>query len=210
VCKYLLTSMDPKAAKGSARERILDAGLLIFAEKGFTGATTREISSEAGVNEVTLFRHFGSKKALFAHVIQERSPLVEIQSTVSTDTDAPVDELLQRNAMAVLRILKANRHLFMVILGDAWRIPRMRAIIGESGVEKGIEFLSQLMRQLIVAGKLRKMDPQIAARSLIGMVQSYFMTRYLLAGKDPGPGEDERMITGFVSIFLDGTRGGTA
>ncbi|HUU07852.1 MAG TPA: TetR/AcrR family transcriptional regulator [Thermoplasmata archaeon] len=190
----------------SARERILDSSLHLFAEKGFAGATTKEISAKAGVNEVTLFRHFGSKRALFVSVIQERSPLAEMQGKVSVDPDAPVDELLERNARTVLAILKANRHLFMIILGDAWRIPKMRSAVSEFGVEKGVELVTELMATLIAAGKIREMDPHVAARSLIGMIQSYYMTRYLLADKEPGPGEEGRMIAGFVDIFLDGVR----
>lgn len=202
--------MSPSASgEGSSRptrERILDAGLRTFAEKGFTGATTKEISMKAGVNEVTLFRHFGSKEALFASVIQERSPLAEIRGKVSVDTDAPVDELLESNARTVLAILKANRHLFMMILGDAWRVPKMRSAISEFGVEKGVEFVTELMATLIAAGKIREMDPRVAARSLIGMIQSYYITRYLLAGEEPERKEEERMIAGFVGIFLDGVR----
>jgi AcrR family transcriptional regulator len=59
-------SASGEGSSRPTRERILDAGLRTFAEKGFTGATTKEISMKAGVNEVTLFRHFGSKEALFA------------------------------------------------------------------------------------------------------------------------------------------------
>lgn len=202
--------MSPSASREGisrpTRERILDAGLRTFAEKGFTGATTKEISMKAGVNEVTLFRHFGSKEALFASVIQERSPLAEIRGKVSVDTDAPVDELLESNARTVLAILKANRHLFMMILGDAWRVPKMRSAISEFGVEKGVEFVTELMATLIAAGKIREMDPRVAARSLIGMIQSYYITRYLLAGEEPERKEEERMIAGFVGIFLDGVR----
>ena len=45
------------------RERILEAAVAAYAEFGF-GATTRRVADLAGVNEVTLFRHFGSKSAL--------------------------------------------------------------------------------------------------------------------------------------------------
>ncbi len=47
------------------RERILETSLRLFSEKGYLGATTKEISAESGVAEVTLFRHFPSKESLF-------------------------------------------------------------------------------------------------------------------------------------------------
>ena len=195
---------DRGSAPGSTRDRILDAALVAFAKKGFSAATTKEISSDAGVNEVTLFRHFGSKRTLFEHVIRERSPLQEITMTVSANADMPIEDLLEQNAATVLGILKANRHLFMMLLGDAWRDQRMRSIIGESSIEKGVEFLADMMAALMAAGKIRRVAPDVAARGLIGMIQSYFLTRYLLAGKDPDPEEDRRMISGFVDLFLNG------
>ena len=46
------------------QNRILAAAARVYAQYGFRGATTRLIANEAGVNEVTLFRTFGSKAEL--------------------------------------------------------------------------------------------------------------------------------------------------
>ncbi len=54
-----------------SRERILDAAARVYSRHGFRGATTRLIAAEAGVNEVTLFRTFGSKGALLEAVLEE-------------------------------------------------------------------------------------------------------------------------------------------
>lgn len=51
------------------RDRILDATARVFGENGYRGATTRRIAREAGVNEVTLFRNFGSKEELIRAAI---------------------------------------------------------------------------------------------------------------------------------------------
>src|SRR3982751_3807637 len=55
------------------RDRILDAAKKVYAQHGFRGATTRLIAIEAGVNEVTLFRTFGSKSALLEAVLEQHS-----------------------------------------------------------------------------------------------------------------------------------------
>ncbi len=52
-----------------ARQLLLSAAARVFARDGLEGATTRAISSEAGVNEVTLFRHFGTKEHLLEAVV---------------------------------------------------------------------------------------------------------------------------------------------
>ncbi|MBV9130934.1 MAG: TetR/AcrR family transcriptional regulator [Verrucomicrobia bacterium] len=52
------------------RERLLDAAAQTFSRDGLRGATTREIARKAGLNEVTLFRHFKSKEQLLRAVLQ--------------------------------------------------------------------------------------------------------------------------------------------
>jgi TetR/AcrR family transcriptional regulator, regulator of cefoperazone and chloramphenicol sensitivity len=51
------------------RTRILDAAAPVFAEHGFTGASTRMIAARAGVNIATLAYHFGDKEGLYVSVI---------------------------------------------------------------------------------------------------------------------------------------------
>jgi AcrR family transcriptional regulator len=52
------------------RSRIIDAAARVYAAHGYRGATTRRIAEEAGVNEVTLFRQFGSKSALLDAMVE--------------------------------------------------------------------------------------------------------------------------------------------
>ncbi len=190
----------------STRDRLLGAALEAFGKKGFNGATTKEIAREAGVNEVTLFRYFGSKKALFGAVIEERSPLTQIKRAISIDTAASIDDILIHNLHAVLEALRANKHLYMVLLGDAWRIPETRAMIGDLAIRRGMSAVSEFIKVQMDAGKLRTMDPTVAGRAIMGMIQIYFLMDELLEGKEIDPAEDERIINGFVSVFLDGMR----
>src|ERR1700756_3167355 len=52
------------------KKRILAAAEPVFSRDGVQGATTREIAREAGVNEVTLFRHFNSREQLLRATLQ--------------------------------------------------------------------------------------------------------------------------------------------
>ena len=51
---------------------LLDAALLVIGERGVKGATTRLIAERAGVNEVTLFRKFGTRSQLIRAAIENR------------------------------------------------------------------------------------------------------------------------------------------
>jgi TetR/AcrR family transcriptional regulator len=50
-------------------QKILDAALKLFSEKGYGGATTRVIAAEAGFTEMTLYTKFKTKQNLFDQVI---------------------------------------------------------------------------------------------------------------------------------------------
>ncbi|MCR6625782.1 MAG: TetR/AcrR family transcriptional regulator [Pseudoxanthomonas sp.] len=73
---------DPKIAAGASRRpgpkpspalraAMLQAAVSLFSERGIEAATTREIASQAGTTERTLFKHFGSKEQLVSAVLNE-------------------------------------------------------------------------------------------------------------------------------------------
>ena len=66
-------SKERTSIRMSATDRqrqLLDAALTVFSRKGFKGATTKEIASEAGVAEAVIFQHFPSKEALYNAVLE--------------------------------------------------------------------------------------------------------------------------------------------
>lgn len=54
-------------------QKILEAALAVIAERGYAGATTKEIAAAAGINEVTLFRRFDSKRNLLAAAVEQEA-----------------------------------------------------------------------------------------------------------------------------------------
>jgi AcrR family transcriptional regulator len=75
------------------RERILEAAARVYARHGFRGATTRLIATEAGVNEVTLFRIFGSKSALLEAVLTQQQTGLSTEAALPDMPSDPVGEL---------------------------------------------------------------------------------------------------------------------
>lgn len=55
-----------------AREKIIKASMNLFLRKGYKGTTTKTIAQESGVNELTIFRHFGTKEGILRAIVDER------------------------------------------------------------------------------------------------------------------------------------------
>ena len=51
--------------RAATEERIVEAAVQLFSRRGFRGSSTRAIAQLAGVNEITLFRHFPRKRDLY-------------------------------------------------------------------------------------------------------------------------------------------------
>ncbi len=59
--------------KGVARrEQILETALEVIAERGYSGATVRQIAEAVGLSVPGLQHHFGSKEAMLAEVLRRR------------------------------------------------------------------------------------------------------------------------------------------
>jgi outer membrane protein len=76
------------------KQQLLDAAVRVYSDVGFRGATTRRIAEEAGVNEVTLFRLFGSKAALIEAAVLHASTN-GAAAPLPADPVDPVRELTQ-------------------------------------------------------------------------------------------------------------------
>src|SRR4051812_6644831 len=98
------------------RDRILDAAKRVYAKHGFRGATTRLIAIEADVNEVTIFRTFGSKASLFDALLHSES----VTAPVPALPDHPLDPEAEitRWCAAVLGHMHDNRSMLRKSIGE--------------------------------------------------------------------------------------------
>ena len=59
--------------KHDRRQDILKAAMELFAKKGFRGTTTRDLASQAEVNEAIIFRHFTNKEELYSAILEHKA-----------------------------------------------------------------------------------------------------------------------------------------
>jgi len=57
----------------ATRQRLLGAAAAVFVERGYAGATTKEIARRAGISEGTIYRHFADKREIFGTVFANRN-----------------------------------------------------------------------------------------------------------------------------------------
>lgn len=101
------------------REKIITAAMTAYAESGFQGATTRRVAEIAGVNEVTIFRNFGSKAALMDEALFRRvAALKVVDPPLPTSPLDPAEELTNWCNQFLVQ-MRGSRELLRKAMGAA-------------------------------------------------------------------------------------------
>lgn len=190
----------PAAKTEETRLRIFAATRQLIAKKGRRGTTTREIAELAGVNEATIFRHFGNKDALIEACVLHYCPANVLEELLPSLT-GDVAEDLRKIARLMIDEMEKLRDLILVTFAEeeqwaaagdaAWRSPAMIH-----------EILKQFMARRVESGELEG-DPTLLARFFMGTLFSYVMGRQRL----PYPNKSVDEIIDFnINVFLNGVR----
>ncbi len=140
--------------------------------RGYDGATTRDIADAAGVNEVTLFRRYGSKASLFEQAIASRlaeTPLSRLAYT--GDLEADLLSIVQ----AYLLTNEAHGDIIPIILIEMPRHPDLRSSMGAPW--KNLQGVIGIVQRYQHDGLLGAEHPLSVIGSLLGPVMISQMFR---------------------------------
>ncbi len=179
-----------------ADTQIFRAVIKVISERGYAGATTRQIAEAAGVSEVTLFRKFGSKAELVKRTIKALVEQTEFESAIhySGDIGADLLRVLQAYREAVI----LHEHFFFVLYAELSRTPELADFLSQPlGLFRAI---GGLLARYQSAGLLKPEYPLHSAASLLGPLIYYSMITHSVEAVSMPPIELETLI----HHFLDG------
>ncbi len=106
--------------RSPARQRLIDTAKRLFAQQGITQTTTRQIAEGAEVNEVTLFRNFGTKQGLLLAVFADLGVfdgVVDLQISATEESDRAGE--LKGYVKRCFQALARNPELVRSVVGEA-------------------------------------------------------------------------------------------
>lgn len=182
------------------RENVLAAAARIYAEHGFRGATTRRIARAAGVNEVTLFRLFGSKEALIAEAVRSHAPT----SGGAGLPEVPVDPAREVSewARAQLAMLRDKRALIRKTMGELAERPEGGPCVSRAPMAACGELSAYVerLRRRFPARLAGSREASAAVAMLMGVLFADAMGRDLMPDMYPHP--ESRAPTLYARLFL--------
>ncbi|PZU91807.1 MAG: TetR family transcriptional regulator [Pseudanabaena sp.] len=156
------------------RQRIVNTALELFASKGITETTTRQIADFAKVNEVTLFRHFGNKHGLLLAVLQEclQKYLVLAQvgeslmvSDISSQSD--LRRFLKYYVQSSLRAIESVPELMRSLVGEAGQYPLESRQALAQGVNQVNQTIATAINDVLINSRLQYSLPPMKLANLL-------------------------------------------
>lgn len=193
--------------RNETQQKIIDAAIKVFGQKGFHGAKTAEIAKEAGVAEGTIFKYYDTKKELLRGVLE-----YIVHEVVPSIIAQPLEEVLQRLdhrdpkaaikqiLLDKVKIISQNVSCFKIVLTEIqYHEDLKNEYIGQL-VPGFIRFMEGMYELGNKKGIFREINAHTAARSFIGMLAITILEKNLL-NKDMDVNKE---IDGIFDIYLNG------
>ena len=176
--------------------KVLAAALAAFVEKGYDGASIREIASRAGLSVPGLYHHYPSKQALLVGLTnvvmrdlldRSRAAVSEAGPTPGERFDAVIESLLRFHMFRREQAFVASRET------RSMEPESRQAYIALRDEQQ--EMLDDIVRDGVAAGHFRTPFPQDASRAVVTMCVAV-STWY----REDGPLSPDELVERYLAI----------
>ncbi len=180
--------MTEKSKVKSRKERIMEAALQIFADKGFQDTTIAEISKKAGVSEATVYENFGTKEDLLFAIPE----MITVETIAEFERVLPYIRGTEARVRAVLcsyvRLYRDNPDYSALVLLELMPNKRFRQANAHEKIRRAAHILLNCIRDGIADGTFRKnVNPYLLRAMFLGTIEHMFIQWHLkgLSKKEP-------------------------
>jgi AcrR family transcriptional regulator len=186
-----------RLGRDQTSEVILDAAETLFAERGYTAVTVREIAAAAGVSHALVHRYLGSKEAVYRAMLQRRENLI-------VDAAPSEEDLVAATRLMLRAAIVESRYVKLLVHSALHGLPYDRTMGRFAATERLIELAQATAR---AEGNDRgpgAMDPRFVIASLVAMLLGWSAARdWLLRAAGLQDLGDEAMVELFERVVVD-------
>jgi AcrR family transcriptional regulator len=200
--------MNP-AADTSTKDKVMEAALRIFAERGYAGASVRDIAALAGVTKPVVYYHFGSKAGLYQALLDQCLD-ISLDALKEASQGPTVREKLVRFIRTMLTLAQSNTDRIRVVVQTYSTSPGQipEEVSFRDRLLARFDWLKGIIQAGIDAGEIECKNADLLALSIMG--QTHFLMTSMLVF---GPGEHlktlpplENMAEAIVDLFFTGAK----
>lgn len=191
---------------GERREAIVAAAIRLFSEKGFRGATTRELAASLDVTEPVIYQHFETKRDLYRAIIESKARERRQDNDHWAAVENPQGDREFFGAIAGLMLdrVRQDPAYLRLLLFSALEGHELADLFFERDAVEFYERLTGYIRKRVSEGAFREdINPEVASRALMGMAVHHAMMQALFQDTVVKVSSEEYAAQ-IVEIFLAG------
>ena len=158
-----------------AAERVFQAALRLFAEKGYERTSIPEIQAAAGLspNSGALYKHFPSKKALLEAIVEHYIDAAKSAQSYLADHDLPPREALAWIGQRTLEMMAERRSELRIFWRDLEQFPELQQRVRESVMRATYQGLARWLERQQALGRFQVKDSRASAAVLVGSLAMF-------------------------------------
>ena len=191
-------SQQRRGGRERTTAAILDAAEKLFAERGFTAVTVRDIAAEAGVSHALVHRYLGSKEQVYRAALSRRE-------TIISDAAPPGNDLLAATRLMLREAVLNQRGYVRLIAHSALHGLSYEKTVGRfAATARLVELARQTAAEEGEARDQEAPDPRFVIASIVAMLIGWSAAReWILRASDLDAMSDEEFADQFERVVLD-------
>lgn len=186
-------------------EHLCDVAVNIFAEKGYTGTTTTEITKRAGVARSLIHYYFGNKEELWKASIKRLANefIVEFEASKKMHKDLDGLQMLKVLVRQTVHFYAKYPAFPRIIAQEMNEESERTQWIINTLIYPLFNLTGELFTKELKKGNIKKIDNEYRACLLLGMASNFFSNPVLVKRvykKDPF---DEKTIESYADAVVD-------
>ena len=187
------------------RQTIIEAASRRFFDEGFAATSIEQVAADAGVSKVTIYNHFGDKRALFTAAVELECEKMRGYFSIEDPEAGPIRERLQAIGEGMSAFLSRPEMIAFErrIAAETEHEPSIGLAFLEAGPWRMKSAFSQFLQHAHDKGELSVPDADLAAEQFAALIKGMgdLDQRF---GKEVSQEDRERRISGAVKVFLAG------
>lgn len=167
-----------KEIEGKSSDQILQETIQLMKDKGFKSVTIKDIAHASKVSEMTVFRHFKTKKGVLNEAVKKYSFVPSFKKIFNEELVYDLEKDLYLIATSYFNLMENNQPIFLIAVQERTTMPELISIISDN-TKQLKTFITKYFYTMQKKKKIAETDANAQATAFMAMLFGYFSSTAL-------------------------------
>ena len=188
-------------------DEVLDAALVLFAEKGFAATRVEDVAKQAGLSKGAVYLYFPSKDAIMEGLVRRALvPVAENAAQMLAGFEGDPRDAIR----AVLYLIAGKMQdpdtlaVPRLILHEVAQFPQLAQMYRREVLDRAMPVLVNLIHRGIAEGVFRPVDAELTLRNVVGPLMMHVLLVEVFGISPAGGFDPQHFIENHLDVLFNG------